>query len=190
MISYTTDQFWEAYGRLDEQTKKRARKAYRLFEDNPNHSSLEFKKIHPSQPVYSARVTLDHRGSAYGTGTRLCGYGSVRTTSTNDSSRASKNVGRNPSSLQPTMGECRFQRVSYPSFCSCDFPPIAAEFCRCADCSHLPSGKGRPRALHTAKTLPTGCRSYATARSIAASEEITCTPASFISSQAWAREPS
>lgn len=61
MTSYTTDSFWKKYGQLDEQVKKRARKAYRLFEENPSHPSLEFKKVHQTKPVYSARVTLDYR---------------------------------------------------------------------------------------------------------------------------------
>lgn len=61
MTSYTTDSFWKHYGQLDEQVKKRARKAYRLFEQDPSHPSLEFKKVHQTKPVYSARVTLDYR---------------------------------------------------------------------------------------------------------------------------------
>ena len=61
MISYTTDQFWKTYRQLDDQTKKRARKAYQLFEADPNHPSLEFKNVHPTEPVYSARVTLSYR---------------------------------------------------------------------------------------------------------------------------------
>jgi hypothetical protein len=31
------------------------------FEQNPSHPSLEFKKVHQTKPVYSARVTLDYR---------------------------------------------------------------------------------------------------------------------------------
>jgi hypothetical protein len=61
VISNTTDSFWKRYGQLDEQIKKRARKAYRFFEENPSHPSLEFKKVHQTKPVYSARVTLDYR---------------------------------------------------------------------------------------------------------------------------------
>lgn len=61
MISYTTDSFWKHYGQLEEQVKKRTREAYRLFEQNPNHPSLEFKKVHQTKPVYSVRVTLDYR---------------------------------------------------------------------------------------------------------------------------------
>ena len=61
MTSYTTDSFWKHYGQLDEQVKKRARKAYHLFEQDPSHPSLEFKKVHQTKPVYSVRVTLDYR---------------------------------------------------------------------------------------------------------------------------------
>jgi len=61
LISYTTDSFWKSYRELDEQTQKRARKAYRLFEEDPEYPSLHFKKVHSSEPVYSARVSLDCR---------------------------------------------------------------------------------------------------------------------------------
>jgi hypothetical protein len=59
--SFTTPSFWKAYRQLDEETRKRARKAYRLFTSDPTHPSLAFKKVHPTEPVYSARVSLDHR---------------------------------------------------------------------------------------------------------------------------------
>lgn len=61
MISYTEERFWKAYGRLDRQTQKRARQAYQLFEENPRHPSLHFKKVHATEPIYSARVSLDYR---------------------------------------------------------------------------------------------------------------------------------
>jgi hypothetical protein len=41
-----------------------ARKAYRLFHDNPAHPSLQFKKVHDREPIYSARVTLGYRAVA------------------------------------------------------------------------------------------------------------------------------
>lgn len=61
MISYTTPRFWKTYKQLDDQTKKRAQKAYQLFEEDPSHPSLSFKKVHPTEPVYSARVSLSCR---------------------------------------------------------------------------------------------------------------------------------
>lgn len=39
----------------------RARKAYRLFSDNPSHPSLQFQKVHDREPIYSARITGGHR---------------------------------------------------------------------------------------------------------------------------------
>ncbi len=61
MTSHTEDRFWKAYARLDKQTQERARQAYRLFEENPHHPSLHFKKVHATEPIYSARVSLDYR---------------------------------------------------------------------------------------------------------------------------------
>jgi hypothetical protein len=37
--------FWEAYASLDESIKRRARKAFRLWAQNPFHPSLRFKCI-------------------------------------------------------------------------------------------------------------------------------------------------
>jgi hypothetical protein len=44
--------------------REAARKAYRLFRENPNHPSLQFKKIHAREPIYSVRVTLGYRALA------------------------------------------------------------------------------------------------------------------------------
>ena len=38
-----------------------AQKAYRLFRENPKHPSLQFKKVHDRDPVYSVRVTGAYR---------------------------------------------------------------------------------------------------------------------------------
>lgn len=61
MISHTTSRFWKAYRQLDKNVQKKARRAYELFEQNPQHPSLHFKKVHPTEPLYSARVSLNHR---------------------------------------------------------------------------------------------------------------------------------
>ena len=53
--------FWAAYRELPPDTQKLARKAYRLFRENPRHPSLQFKKVHDRESVYAARVTLDCR---------------------------------------------------------------------------------------------------------------------------------
>lgn len=61
MISKTTIKFWKAYTQLDSVIQEQARASYRLFRDNPQHPSLQFKKVHASLPIYSARVNLNHR---------------------------------------------------------------------------------------------------------------------------------
>ena len=35
--------------------------AYRLFATNPYHTSLHFKRVHRTEPVYSARVGRSYR---------------------------------------------------------------------------------------------------------------------------------
>ena len=61
MNSRGTPRFWAAYRELPEPVREAARKAYRLFRENPNHPSLQFKKIHASEPIYSVRVNLGYR---------------------------------------------------------------------------------------------------------------------------------
>ncbi len=64
MTSKTTDRFRKAYAQLPEYARRRAREAYRLFRDNPNHPSLRFKQVHATRPIYSARVGLGYRALA------------------------------------------------------------------------------------------------------------------------------
>ena len=41
--------------------RAQAREAYRRFQQDPSHRGLRFKSVHPSLPVYSARVGLGYR---------------------------------------------------------------------------------------------------------------------------------
>ena len=61
MKSRTTPRFWAAYRELSPETRELARKAYRLFQENAEHPSLQFKRIHAREPIYSVRVTLSYR---------------------------------------------------------------------------------------------------------------------------------
>ena len=61
MRSTATPRFWAAYRELPLEVRDTAQKAYRLFRENPKHPSLQFKKVHDREPVYSVRVTLGHR---------------------------------------------------------------------------------------------------------------------------------
>ena len=39
----------------------RAKAAYTLWSENPEHPSLRFKKVHASLPIYSVRINLNWR---------------------------------------------------------------------------------------------------------------------------------
>ncbi len=61
MNSYLTEDFLAVYRTLPESVRRQARQAYQLFQSNPFHPSLHFKKVHSKLPVYSARVGIDYR---------------------------------------------------------------------------------------------------------------------------------
>lgn len=61
MKSHTTARFRKLFIALPESVREQARQAYRCFQENPNHPSLQFKRVHIAQPIYSARVNLDYR---------------------------------------------------------------------------------------------------------------------------------
>lgn len=44
--------------------RRQAREAYLLFREDPYHPSLNFKQVHPSQPIFSARIGLHYRAVA------------------------------------------------------------------------------------------------------------------------------
>ena len=61
MKSATLPSFWQTYQALDLKIKQRARKAYRLWQENPFHPSLHFKCINREENIWSVRITLDYR---------------------------------------------------------------------------------------------------------------------------------
>lgn len=61
MTSRTTERFRKALAALPEQVRAQARLAYRIFQQDPWHPGLQFKQVHPSRPIYSARVGLGYR---------------------------------------------------------------------------------------------------------------------------------
>ena len=64
MTSRTTERFRSALAALPEAIRARARHAYRLFRDNPQHPSLRFKRVHTTRPIFSARIGLGYRALA------------------------------------------------------------------------------------------------------------------------------
>jgi hypothetical protein len=61
MKSNTLPSFWETYRKLDPDTRKRARKAYRLWVTDSFHPSLRFKCINHEEDIWSVRITLGVR---------------------------------------------------------------------------------------------------------------------------------
>jgi hypothetical protein len=59
--SRLTEDFLACFGRLPEAVKAQARKAYRLWRQNPSHPSLRFKRVHRKECLYSIRVGLGGR---------------------------------------------------------------------------------------------------------------------------------
>jgi hypothetical protein len=61
MISHTTRRFRQGLRALPEEVRRQAREAYKLFLHDPHHPSLRFRRVHPTEPIYSARVGLHYR---------------------------------------------------------------------------------------------------------------------------------
>jgi hypothetical protein len=61
MKHFASRAFWEAYNRLPEQIRVLADKNYALLKQNPQHPSLQFKKI---GRLWSVRVGLRYRALA------------------------------------------------------------------------------------------------------------------------------
>jgi hypothetical protein len=64
MISRKNEAFRLAFRRLPKPVQEQARRAFRIFQRNPYHRSLRFKRVHSREEVYSVRVGADHRALA------------------------------------------------------------------------------------------------------------------------------
>ncbi len=61
MKSAVLPSFWTAYRLLGPRVKQQARKAYRLWHQNPFHPSLHFKCINNNERIWSVRITRGYR---------------------------------------------------------------------------------------------------------------------------------
>jgi len=61
MNSFLLPEFLALYRALPESVRQQARQAYSLFQQNPHHPGLRFRQVHPTRPIFSARVGLHHR---------------------------------------------------------------------------------------------------------------------------------
>ncbi|NOK63735.1 MAG: hypothetical protein GFH27_549285n342 [Chloroflexi bacterium AL-W] len=61
MKSVLTEDFLVHFRNLPDAVKEVARKNYRLWRENPRHPSLQFKRVHQTELIYSVRVGLGWR---------------------------------------------------------------------------------------------------------------------------------
>jgi len=59
--SYVTDDFIACFRRLPPDIQEKARKNYRLWRQNHNHPSLQFKRVHKVECLYAVRVGIGWR---------------------------------------------------------------------------------------------------------------------------------
>jgi hypothetical protein len=64
MQSRTTRQFWRLFSHLPAGAQRDAKRSYRLFQTNPAHPGLQFKKLEGEDNIYSIRIGLDYRALA------------------------------------------------------------------------------------------------------------------------------
>jgi hypothetical protein len=64
VTSKTTERFRKALSQLPRHVQEQAKEAYLQFSADPQHPSLQFKQVHPSRPIFSARVGLGYRALA------------------------------------------------------------------------------------------------------------------------------
>jgi hypothetical protein len=63
MKSATLPSFWEKYRAMSPAVRAGARKAYRLWAENPFYPSLHFKCIDSDEDIWSVRVTKSHQAN-------------------------------------------------------------------------------------------------------------------------------
>jgi len=61
MQSRATRQFWRFFFDLPSDIQRDAKRAYRLFLNNPAYPGLQFKKLEGEDNIYSARIGLAYR---------------------------------------------------------------------------------------------------------------------------------
>ncbi len=65
MKSFLHPDYYKYFNKLPKKIQEQSRKSYKLFKENPNHTSLHFKKVHPTKPFYSVRISKDWRVVGY-----------------------------------------------------------------------------------------------------------------------------
>jgi hypothetical protein len=56
MKSAASERFWDCFDALPTEVQRLARDAFAIWQKNPRHRSLHFKRIHSREPLYSVRI--------------------------------------------------------------------------------------------------------------------------------------
>lgn len=75
MKSLTTADFWKAYADLSPEMQEKARRVYQLWQSDPMHPSLHFKKV--GKNLWSVRLSGGYRALALKKGMTITGFGLV-----------------------------------------------------------------------------------------------------------------
>ena len=74
MNSHATERFRLTLKQLPEEIRRNTQEAYDLWQQDPQHPSLHFKRIHATKPVYSVRVGLGWRAVGIRRGNDMVWY--------------------------------------------------------------------------------------------------------------------
>jgi len=74
MQSRTTRRFWRLFSELPLDAQRDAKRAYRLFQTDPAHPGLQFKKLEGEDDIYSVRIGLGYRALAVMKNGRIVWY--------------------------------------------------------------------------------------------------------------------
>jgi len=61
MQSRVTRKFWRLFSGLPDDVQRDAKRAYGLFQSDPTHPRLQFKKLQGEENIYSVRIGLGYR---------------------------------------------------------------------------------------------------------------------------------
>lgn len=75
MKSVTTSRFRRSFDKLPDQIQVKARKAYKLWVEDPLNPGLHFKQVHTREEIYSVRIDYRYRALEFERTTQWCGFG-------------------------------------------------------------------------------------------------------------------
>jgi hypothetical protein len=61
MKSYASPRFWRLFQELPQETKETAVRNFRLWQENPHHPSLRYRRLQGKDDLVTVRVGRDYR---------------------------------------------------------------------------------------------------------------------------------